>query len=77
MFKRKRKKIFIFKKAANLLTVKGRRTLLIGKEEFYVFKCGGHTVVYKHDQEFFNTAKEGIPYTTWLKKYKREQGIKE
>lgn len=76
IFKRKKKKIFIFKKALDLLSVKGRRILRIGDQELYVFKCGEHTVVYKRDQEFFNSAKEGISYEIWLKQYKREQGIK-
>ena len=75
IFKRKNKKLFIFKRATDLLSVKGRRTLRIGDQEFYVFHCGEHTVVYKRDQEFFNSAREGIPYSTWLKQYKREKGI--
>jgi len=73
--RKRKRKLFIFKKAVNLLSHKGRRTILVGKEELYVFKCGENTVVYKRDQVVFNSVISDIPYSSWMKKYKREKGI--
>jgi hypothetical protein len=71
--RKRRRKIFTFKKVARIFTHKGRRTITIGKTDYYVFKCGDEIVVYERDKVVFNSVIEKIPYSTWLKKMKREQ----
>jgi hypothetical protein len=75
LFKRRKNKPFTVLKPRNIFTVKGRRTLRIGKEEFYVFQCGDETVVYQGNDDVFNSARDGITYRAWINKYKREKGI--
>lgn len=71
MFSRKRrKKMFVFKNIRRAFTIKGRRTITIGDEDFYVFKCGDETVVYKRDKVVFNSVLSEITYKQWLHKKK-------
>lgn len=75
LFKRKKKRVFTLKPVTDVLSVKGRRTLRMGGEQFYVFRCGTETVVYQGNNDIFNSARDGITFEAWKKKYKREKGI--
>ena len=74
--KKKKNKVFSVLKPNNIRNQRGRRTVQIGKETYHVFRCGTETVVYKGQDDVFNSMRDGITYDAWVKKLKREKGIK-